>query len=311
MKTFFLIGLFLYGSILFSEESNNIHLPFPNLSDEIQVEEKVSGEVILPRDTREKASLENSSLPHQKENSESNTPKNSAKKKNEIIEDPYKGSYPRGSYHLNRADKQSALKEFNQSSSSGEANANLAKLEVIRLLANERKTSQAKSIIESIDNTDLKFKAYFELGMGLENSAKTKKEKEESIPIYLHIISEAPRQLIFEKGKEEKADKDAPPPPNPLLPRSRFTLANLLFQLGEDLPALDHLAKIILDFPNSEYVDDALYLSGRIYEDGQPGLVRDSKKAKKYYKIFLNRKNEEMFKNSIYRKEVEERYKNL
>ena len=75
-----------------------------------------------------------------------------------------------------------------------------------------------------------------------------KKLKEESIPFHLAIITEAPKQ-------------------NPIVPKIIWALSHLLFTIGDHTPALDHLSNIIKNHADSEYIDDAIYLSGRIYEE--------------------------------------------
>ncbi|MCB1177375.1 MAG: hypothetical protein KDK36_07340, partial [Leptospiraceae bacterium] len=141
---------------------------------------------------------------------------------------------------------------------------------------------------------------FFELASGLENSAKSKKDQEESLNTYLYIITEAPRE-----------DAKNPEEPNPLLPKASFATGLLLYKMGDYLPALDHLSNIIMKYKNSEYVDDAIYLSGRIYEEGSSGKLRNLERAKQYYKMFLDKKTQKNFRDSIYLKEVEKRFSNL
>jgi outer membrane protein assembly factor BamD (BamD/ComL family) len=298
------IYIFIFCILSISILSEPIRLPFPNY-EQYEDENSIPKETIYPKDIIQPSKTE-VNLPNIDNTSTKDSKTKAKPKSGVLIDDPYKGSYPRGTYYLNKKDTNNAMKEFNATSSEGSSNTALAKIEVVRMLANERKTNQAKSIVESIEDQDLKYKAMYELGIGLENSSKTKSDKEESIPLYLQIITEAPRFQILEKGKT-----DEEPPPNPLLARTRFTLAYLLFQLGEEVAAIDHLSRIILDFPKSEYIDDAYYLTGRIYEEGNSKTIRDLEKAKKYYKIFLKKRDKEHFKNSIYLKEIESRIKNL
>lgn len=246
-----------------------------------------------------------STLPNQAEGSNQTPPK---KKKTEKTEDPHLGLYPKGMYQLNRGDYEKALVDLNQATSAEGGSTNQAKLEVIRLLAKERKTSQAKTIIDGIDDLDTKFKAYFELASGLENISNTKQEREESIPFYLQIITEAPREMVADKKSKDKS-KEEEPQFNPLLPKARWALSNILYKIGDYSSSLDHLSKIIMEFPKSEYLDDAIYLSGKIYEEGNSKFPRDTKRAIKYYEIFLKKKEQEPFKSSIYLSEIEKRTK--
>jgi outer membrane protein assembly factor BamD (BamD/ComL family) len=225
-----------------------------------------------------------------------NLKKKKKKIKGEAQNDPSRGAYPRANYHLHRADENRAVSDYNQDMSGEGESPYKSKLEMIRLLAKQRKSQQAKSIIDGMENPDQKFSALFELAMGLHNSAKSNKEKEESLALYLYILTEAPSQ---------------PEEPNPLIPRTAWAIAVLLFQLENYMSALDHLSKIIIEFKNSEYFDDALYLSGKIYEEGKSPEVRNLERAKKYYKMFLDLKDKEPVKNSIYLKEVKDRYTRL
>ncbi len=279
-----IISLAFFFTALHSE----IRLPFPEEEGEVdfQIQEK---EVIPPQTSESlEESLPSSGLP--------NLPPKKKIKAKDSNQNLNRGAYLRANYHLNRKDETRAVPDYN-SASNEEGIANYkSKLELIRLYAKERKIQAAKSLIESLENPEQKFEAYFELAMGLHNSAKTKEEKEESLAIYLFILTEAPQS-------QEKA--------NPILPKTSWAIGNLLFQLEDYLPALDHLSKIILEFKDSEYYDDAIYLSGRIYEEGKVPEVKDLERAKKYYEIFLSQKHRSPFKESIYLGEVEKRYKKI
>ncbi len=294
MKIYFL-SLLLTCSLL-SQATKQISLPFPSENTLLPKENNESEiEVILPS--------KQSSLPNQSEGSQA--PK---KKKEEKPVDPNFGILPKAMYNLNRNDLDKANADLNQATTSEGEAANKAKIEVVRLLAKERKISQAKSIIDGIDNLDIKFKAFFELAAGIENVSNKKSEREESIPFYLQIITEAPRESAVEKKGKEKG-KDDSSDFNPLIPRSRWALANILYKGGEFSAALDHLSRIIIDYPKSEFLDDAIYLSGKIHEDGNSNFPRDTQRAIKYYEIFIKKKESEPFKSSIYLNEVESRLK--
>jgi len=291
------ILIFLNQENLFSESDKQITLPFPSENLINKVEKEIEIEVIQPSKA--------SSLPNQLDTGSTTTPK---KKKAEKVEDPHLGLYPRGMYQLNRSETEKALVDLNQATSSEGGNTNLAKLEVVRLLAKERKTAQAKTLLDGIDDLDTRYKGYFELASGLDNISTTKQEREESIPLFLQIITEAPREMISDKKSKDKP-KDDEPQFNPLLPKTRWALANVLFKSDEFTPALDHLSKIIIEFPKSEYLDDAIYLSGKIHEVGNQKFPRDIKRAIKYYEIFLKKKDQEPFKSSIYLSEIERKIK--
>ncbi len=188
--------------------------------------------------------------------------------------------YERSKYYLNRDDKPSAISELNAASSGDGENSNLARMDQIRLLAHDRKKNEAKNIIDGISDLEFRYKGLYELAVGLENSAKSdKKLKEESIPYHLAIITEAPKT-------------------NPIVPKSLWALSHLLFTIGDHTPALDHLSNIIKNHGSSEYADDAIYLSGRIYEESTS--IRNLNRAKKYYELFLKNTDKPLFKESIY-----------
>lgn len=221
-----------------------------------------------------------------------NSEKPTAKKgKDKKKEDESQAPFERSKYYLNRDDKPSATPELNTASSGDGEKTNLAKMDQIRLLAIDRKKNEAKNIIEGISVPEFKFKGLYELAVGLENSAKgDKKLLEEAIPFHLTIITEAP-----------KTDK--------ILPKSLWALSHLLYKIGDHTPALDHLSDIILHHSNTEFADDAIYLSGRIYEEST--TIRNINRAKKYYQMFLNNTNKENFKNSIYLPFVKKRLEAL
>ena len=188
--------------------------------------------------------------------------------------------FERSKYYLNRNDKPSATPELNAATSGDGEISNLAKMDQIRLLALDRKKNEAKNVIEGISDPEFRFKGLYELAVGLENSAKgDKKLKEEAIPFHLSIITEAPKT-------------------NPILPKSLWALSHLLYTIGDHTPALDHLSNIILNHSNSEFADDAIYLSGRIYEESTS--IRNLTRAKKYYELFLKNRDKPHFKNSQY-----------
>lgn len=294
MKIFFVT--LLYSLSVYSQSNKEISLPFPSEMNTLKDGKEIEVEVILP--------LKQSSLPNQPENS-LQAPK---KKKDEKLTDPNSGIFPKAMYNLNRNDLEKANSDLNQATTTEGEVANKAKIEVIRLLAKERKISQAKSIIDGIENLDIKYKAIFELASGIENISIKKSERDESIPFYLQIITEAPRESSSEKKGKDKG-KEEGPEFNPLIPRSRWALANLLYKGGEFSPALDHLSRIIIDYPKSEFLDDAIYLSGKIHEEGNSSFPRDTQRAIKYYEIFLKKKDIEPFKSSIYLNEIVSRVK--
>ncbi|MDX1957324.1 MAG: hypothetical protein SFU98_02060 [Leptospiraceae bacterium] len=212
------------------------------------------------------------------------------KKKNEKEE--LAGIYYRANYHLNRKDEKRAYPDYTTGSSGEGATANKSKLELIRVLGNERKLSQAKSMIETIPDGDVKWEAHYEFAIALDNSARNKSDREEAINEYLYIVTEAP--------KDHK-----------LQAKTNWALGLLLFKNEDYVQSLDHLSKIIQKYSDTEFYDDAIYLTGRIYEESTFVKLRDIDRAKKFYKLFLKNKDKEGFKSSHYLREVERRLKAL
>lgn len=201
--------------------------------------------------------------------------------------------FQRARYYLNRVKIKNAKKQLDESIQKKGESSFSASLDKIRLLGLERKAQKAKAIIDQIKEPQQKYKALFELAMALVTSAKTKQESDEAIPFYLKIVTEAP--------------KDAR-----VLPRTLWALGNLHFRMNEYIPALDYLSLLILQHKESGYIDDAYYLSGRIYQAGDE-TVKNQEKAKLYYHQFLDRvkKREKFFVDSIYINEVKERIQHL
>lgn len=302
MKNFSVLFL-LSSSLLFSQE---ISLPFPddpdpNPNENNSISSEADKKKLQDKEKKDLESKDQNSagtpLPNNEDSARQSNPptKSTDKGKKTISEKPSTGTYPRGNYHLNRQDLNRAVPEFTEGTSKEGTTSIYSKFEMIRLLSRDRKKDQAKTMADTLEE-GWKLKAYFEIASGLESTAYTKSEKEESIPFYLQVLTEI--------SKDEKDSVLLQ-----LAAKSHWALANLLFKLGDHIPALDHLSRIILDFPNSNYLDGAYYLSGKIYEEGLPGKVRDLERAKKYYQLFLSKKDQ--YKNSIYTKEVEKRLKSL
>ncbi len=286
----YIIYFLINFSFLFANPKG-IQLPFPDDTAETEKED------VTPPSQKEEvsANLETQSL-EPKDDNLPNLKTKKKKKKSETDQDLQKGAYARGNYHLNRADVNRATIDFKTSISGEGLISYKSKLEMIRLLAQERKIQEARTMIDGIENLEQKYEAMFELAMGLQNSSKTKEEKEESLALYLFILTEAP--------SEESNSKK-------FLARTLWAVGVLLFQLEDYLSALDHLSKLITQYSDSDYYDDALYLSGRIYEEGKNPQIKNLQRAKKYYEIFLSQINKEQFKKSIYLKEVQQRYSRL
>jgi tetratricopeptide (TPR) repeat protein len=306
-KNPFLFSLFLHFFFFLALQGEEITLPFPA---SISVEDtaykdgksKASDKAIDGKEPEiVKTSTEGSSTETviDKKNNVGNTKTGldaslpnladikNKKKSKKATTDESKPPFERAGYYMNREKNEPAIEELDHSmSKGGEFSAN-STLDKIRLLGYAKKKDEAKSIIDGIVDKELKYKAAFELAAGLDTVAKTKAEKEDALPFYLWIVTEVPKN-------------------HPIRPRILWSLANLHFSIKEFVPALDYLSQIILDHPNTEYIDDAVYLSGLIYETGD-SLVRNVEKAQKYYTIFLKNRNNPHYKDSIYMQEVKER----
>lgn len=210
------------------------------------------------------------SLPNQTSKSKSKTTK----------EDESIPPHERSKYQINRDNVPEAKPDLGLAANSGGIKSNPAKFDQIRLLSLERKKSEALAVIDSIEDMENKMKGYYELAIGLENSAKSNKKLiTESIPYFLKIITEAPKD-------------------SPILPKSIWAISQLHYKIDEPTQSLDHLSNIILNHKNSEFIDDAVYLSARIYEEVPS--IRNLDRAKKYYSMFLKNIDKPHFKNSLY-----------
>ena len=240
------------------------------------------------KDTKILAEKSNSDKKNQKEDNKAVLPNLDSKvKKSKEVKDESIPPHERAKFYTNRNDISSSLPELNSASSTSSSRANLAKFDQIRLFALDRKINEAKAVIDTMEDSDSKWRGYYELAIGLENSAKkNKKLIEEAIPFHLLIITEATKE-------------------NPILPKSLWALSHIHYLIGEPVQSLDHLSNIILNHKNSEYIDDAVYLSARIYEENSK--IRNLERAKKYYNMFIQNLDKSYFKNSIYLPFVKER----
>ncbi|MEM7182825.1 MAG: hypothetical protein AAF518_18075 [Spirochaetota bacterium] len=208
-------------------------------------------------------------------------------------QDESKPPFDRARYYMNRVRNKEAVVELQDSIQKQGEFSTKAKLDRLRLLGMERDLTAAKSLLQGIQEEDVKYKAYFELAMALATSAKDKKQVNEAIPYYLKVLTEAPKT-------------------DTIVAKTLWALGNLHFRLHEYIPALDYLSLLILEHKNSNYIDDAYYLSGRIYQTGDTS-VKNEEKARKYYQGFLQkaRAEEKFFKDSIYLDEVIRRMRHL
>ncbi|MCP5496327.1 MAG: hypothetical protein H7A23_17410 [Leptospiraceae bacterium] len=339
----FLIFSICYSSIVAQEPENaeaTITLPFENIYKLEQNREKPEDDTNKPPETllpNSDSSIENkaTSLIEKKEEVEKkqllpNLQEESPKKDKALERPTQKKSkkfkqtdesqppFERGIYQLKNNLENEAQKEFNDSILKQGEYSLKAKFDQIRLLARERKRDDALSIINGLDPEN-KYKGLFELASGLdsvtpqqeefnqnltfdkleENEKKkvwwdkdlVKESKKDAITTYLTIITEA---------KEYRA----------LVSKAHWALANLLYKISEYQAALDHLAKILLYYKDTEFIDDAIYLSARIYES--EGDTRDLGRAQKYYNLFLkNREFNPVFSESVYLPKVKERIQKL
>lgn len=257
-----------------------------NSTSNLKKDKLISEDVSKPTTSNQinQMNTENSNLPNVKDSSKKNTKSNSS---TNLTGKP---AYDRATYHQIRPKNDTATKELKEAIDNPNEFSTKAKIDQVRLLAMSKKKSEAIAIIQTIEDQSDKIKAYFELAMGLEKVHPSSIDIEEIIEVYLKILTEAPDD-------------------HEVLPRTLWALSKLHYKKREFKPALEHLGKIIQKHKRTEYMDDAIYLSGRIYESGDD-LVRDRHTALRYYEYFLKSKNVN-FKNSIYLKDVKRRYQSL
>jgi len=210
--------------------------------------------------------------------------KNKPDKSNPDLMSP---SYLRGSHQLHRQNKSKAQMEYSDASGREGISTGKGKLEQVRLLGLDGKAEEGKQLALSMEDEELKFQSLYELARTLAGLPdKDRKISEEIVSIYLAIITESPRQ-------------------NPLFQKSLWAISLQLFKMKEFRPALSHLSELILNFKDSDLYDDAIYLTGRIYQE--PGDVRDIERAKRMYEIFLKNMDKENFRKSNFRDDVKEK----
>lgn len=110
------------------------------------------------------------------------------KKKDKKKEDPSESGYKKGLLRLRENQRNSAKREFDQSSGQGKS-ANSSRLENAKLTAEN--SSDTNTITEQIDSEDEKWKAVFEVARAFRGNGKISEAETQ----YLKIITEAPENF--------------------------------------------------------------------------------------------------------------------
>lgn len=269
----------------------------PNMEDKTGIQEVVPGD--------EKAELPNLTNPEES-------------KKFKGTDDGSKSAFEKGSYQLNSHFPQDAQNEFQKAASGQGEYSTKAKFSQIRSLARANKKDDAMMIINSLDPEN-RYKGLFELASGLDG-VNPKPEEFNHNATFDQMENEEKKKVWWEKDSVRNSKKDAistyltiitEADDKETLAKAHWGVANLLYKISEYKSALDHLSKIIFNYNQTKFIDDAIYLSAKIYES--EGNARDLGNAQKYYDIFM--KNVEMnnrnFQESIYLPEVKSRMEKI
>ncbi|MDI7222847.1 hypothetical protein QMM98_16015 [Leptospira santarosai] len=201
------------------------------------------------------------------------------KKKDKKKEDPSESGYKKGLLRLRENQRNSAKREFDQSSGQGKS-ANSSRLENAKLTAEN--SSDTNTITEQIDSEDEKWKAVFEVARAFRGSGKISEAETQ----YLKIITEAPENFqsisLLSLGEmlsfTERKDS-----------ARRYLLQ--LVKLLQKKPELD---------PKRDQLEKAVTLIARIY--GNQGKYEE---AENWAKTYLNRLNPEATEDSPFVKELQ------
>ncbi|EKS07883.1 tetratricopeptide repeat protein [Leptospira santarosai] len=209
-----------------------------------------------------------------------NSEKTSLKrKKDKKKEDPSESGYKKGLLRLRENQRNSAKREFDQSSGQGKS-ANSSRLENAKLTAEN--SSDTNTITEQIDSEDEKWKAVFEVARAFRGNGKISEAETQ----YLRIITEAPENFqsisLLSLGEmlsfTERKDS-----------ARRYLLQ--LVKLLQKKPELD---------PKRDQLEKAVTLIARIY--GNQGKYEE---AENWAKTYLNRLNPEATEDSPFVKELQ------
>lgn len=203
------------------------------------------------------------------------------KKKKKKQKDGADIAYKLGKLQLASGNLEIAESEFSKATDDD------AKIELILLKKKEGKLDEAVKLIESIADLEKKQKGRIKLANSMADLNKANSSKV-ALDQFFQVITD-----------EE----------NPLAPAAMWGVSRIFYLKNNFKSSLEYLTRIILDFPDSEFLDDAYYLCGRIYETR--GDYHNSDKAKSFYKLFLKNMDKENFKTSIYSAEVKRRLRQL
>ncbi|MDI7156380.1 tetratricopeptide repeat protein [Leptospira santarosai] len=201
------------------------------------------------------------------------------KKKDKKKEDPSESGYKKGLLRLRENQRNSAKREFDQSSGQGKS-ANSSRLENAKLTAEN--SSDTNTITEQIDSEDEKWKAVFEVARAFRGNGKISEAETQ----YLKIITEAPENFqsisLLSLGEmlsfTERKDS-----------ARRYLLQ--LVKLLQKKPELD---------PKRDQLEKAVTLIARIY--GNQGKYEE---AENWAKTYLNRLNPDATEDSPFVKELQ------
>lgn len=301
---FFILWMLLF-TIGLRAEATELYLPFPEILKETSPTN--SFDSTLEKNNEATKPQEKETLSKQKINSTSENNTNELKtsvpsvvtntgtqtkvqkKKKEVV-DPSLGSFQKGKSYLARNQKTNAEKEFSDSSNKEGGKSNFARIENTNLFSLDGKDKESNTLVEKVEDPDLKIKAQFEMARSLDRIG-TPEAEEKAYKEYLKLINDFPKH-------------------ESLTPRSHYAVAVMLIRKKEYKPALYHFVTILKDFKESNEFLPSHYHLGKIYES--PWMERDLERAQKYYEIYLKlQEGKEVIPGNDFRKETKERLKVL
>ena len=194
--------------------------------------------------------------------------------------------YEIGMSYLLRGDKKRAREFFEKARAGKGESADLALLELVRLLGKDSDASGIRQIIMEVENEDFAPKMWM---AGIESLIE---------------------HLKYDDALELATEMHILYPDSPLTDDILYMSGEILYKKRAYPSAIEKLYLVLNNYQNSDHADDACYLLSKIYGEG--GEYYSATMEYFMLKYFLNRLHMQAFKKSIWlemvRKKLEERY---
>ena len=189
--------------------------------------------------------------------------------------------YELAATHLLRGQSEEAGRLFREVAAGNTAYADLARLELIRMLAYQQEAPEQEEIrqlVQSVEAADLMPRAYLTAGHTLE----ARGDSGAALVYYLELCERLPE--------------------DPLTADARYGAARLLYAEGSYEASLMVLFQLLDENDESDLKDDALVLMARVYR--APGPHENGLRACQALSEFLRRSGENGFRDSPWRNAV-------